>query len=477
MLLSKFDIVYTTQKAIKGQAIVDHLVEHAAEDYEPIDWDFPDEDILAVEAESDLDNWKRFFDGAVNQLGCGLRAMLVSPKGDHFPIAIKLDFASLIICQRNGNWQTKDPKLIPYHQYLETLIKKFRFISLNHMPRAKNQFADALTSLASMIQISNDDVIKPLRIEISQEPAHCMEIKVDDKPWFHDIKQFLQNGEYPLHASKVNKNTIRKSVASYFLSENTLHKRSTDMTLLRCVDETEAKQVMIEVHEGICGTHANGRMLVRKILRAGYYWLTMEHDCIKAINPKASNGHQFILVAIDYFTKWVEATSYVIVTKKVVTRFIKREIIYRYGQPEAIITDNASNLNNDMMIALCKQFKVKHLNSSPYRPKMNGAVEAANKNIKKILAKMTVTYKDWHEMLPYALHAHRTFVRTSTGATPYSLVYGMEAVLPIELEIPSMRILSESGIKEEDLIQKRINHLNLLDEKRLATLCHGQCYQ
>ncbi|GKV44034.1 hypothetical protein SLEP1_g51266 [Rubroshorea leprosula] len=66
MLLSKFDIVYTTQKAIKGQAIADHLVEHAAKDYEPIDWDFLDEDILVVEAKSESDNWRLFFDGVVN---------------------------------------------------------------------------------------------------------------------------------------------------------------------------------------------------------------------------------------------------------------------------------------------------------------------------------------------------------------------------------------------------------------------------
>ncbi|GKV11353.1 hypothetical protein SLEP1_g22617 [Rubroshorea leprosula] len=220
MLLSEFDIVYTTQKAIKGQAIADHLAEHAVEDYEPINWDFPNKDILVVNAKFESDNWKLFFDRAVNQLGCGLGAVSVSPKGDHFPIAIKLDSActnniakyeaciagmhvaldmniqdleiygdsALIIYQTNGHWQTKDPKLIPYHQYLETLTKKFRFIYLNHMPCAKNQFADALATLALMIQISKDDMIKPLMIEISQELAHCTEIKVDDKPWFHDIK-------------------------------------------------------------------------------------------------------------------------------------------------------------------------------------------------------------------------------------------------------------------------------------------------
>jgi len=70
---------------------------------------------------------------------------------------------------------------------------------------------------------------------------------------------------------------------------------------------------------------------------------------------------------------------------------------------------------------------------------MNGAVETANKNIKKIIQKMVVTYKDWHEMLSFALHAYRTIVRTLTKATPYSLVYGMEKVMPLEVEIPSLR--------------------------------------
>ena len=125
---------------------------------------------------------------------------------------------------------------------------------------------------------------------------------------------------------------------------------------------------------------------------------------IGRIEPKASNGHRFILVAIDYFTKWVEAASYANVTKQVVVKFIKNNIICRYGVPNKIITDNGTNLNNKMMKELCDDFKIEHHNSSPYRPQMNGAVEAANKNIKKIVQKMVVTYKDWHEMIPFALH-------------------------------------------------------------------------
>ncbi|KAK5785920.1 hypothetical protein PVK06_040542 [Gossypium arboreum] len=191
----------------------------------------------------------------------------------------------------------------------------------------------------------------------------------------------------------------------------------------------------------------------------------------------SSNGHRFIFVVIDYFTKWIEAASFANVTKTVVCRFLKKEIICRYGLPERIILDNALTLNNKMMKEVCEQFQIKYHNSSPYCPKMNGAVEAANKNIKKIIGKMTETYKDWHKKLPFALYAYRTSVRTSTGATPFSLVYGIEVVLPIEVEIPSLRVLMESKLEEAEWVQVRYDQLNLIEEKRLKAICHGQMYQ
>ena len=160
-----------------------------------------------------------------------------------------------------------------------------------------------------------------------------------------------------------------------------------------------------EVHEGFFRTHANGHAMARKILRAGYFWLTMESNCclqvrkchkcqtfvdnvnapllplnvlaapwpfsmwridvIRAIEPKAANKHCFILVAIDYFTKWVEVASYASVTRSVVVRLIKREIICRYGLPRKIITDNRNNLNNKMMGEMCEEFKIQHHNSTP----------------------------------------------------------------------------------------------------------------
>ena len=87
------------------------------------------------------------------------------------------------------------------------------------------------------------------------------------------------------------------------------------------------------------------------------------------------------------------------------------------------------------------------------------------------------SYKDCHEMLPFALHGYRTSVRTSTRATPFSLVYGMEVVLPVEVEIPSLRVIMETKLTEVEWVHNRFDQLNLIEEKRMTALCHGQLYQ
>ncbi|XP_077232251.1 uncharacterized protein LOC143867739 [Tasmannia lanceolata] len=231
----------------------------------------------------------------------------------------------------------------------------------------------------------------------------------------------------------------------------------------------------------------NGKMLSRKILGLGYYWLTMEADCyayvkkchkcqvyanlihvppsqlhsltlpwlfsvwgidiIGKISLKSSSGHDYILVAIDYFTKWIEAASYASLTSAYVAKFIKANIICRQGVPHELISDNGSHFKKEVA-RLCEEFKIKHHKSSPYRPQTNGAVEAANKNIKVIIS-----------------------------ATPYSLVYGMEAVLPVELRIPSLRVMMEAGLPEFVWAQARYQELQMIDEKRLKALYHVQGYQ
>ncbi|XP_015159653.1 uncharacterized protein K02A2.6-like [Solanum tuberosum] len=200
-------------------------------------------------------------------------------------------------------------------------------------------------------------------------------------------------------------------------------------------------------------------------------------DVIGPIEPPASNGHRFILVAIDYFTKWVEASIYKAVTKKVVADFVRDNIVCRFRIPKSIITDNAANLNSDLMKETCERFKITHQNSTVYHPQMNGVVEAANNNIKKLLRKIVDSHRQWHEKLLYALLDYRTTIRTLTGATPYMLVHGSEAVIPAEVEIPSLRIIQEVGLDDVEWISSRNEQLMIIDEKRMDAVCHGQLYQ
>ncbi|KAA3482601.1 receptor-like protein 12 [Gossypium australe] len=168
-------------------------------------------------------------------------------------------------------------------------------------------------------------------------------------------------------------------------------------------------------------------------------FLYVGYGCRWLISPKASSGHRFIFLVVDYFTKWVEAASYANVTKSAVSKFLKKEIICQYRMPKRIISGKALNLNNSTISEVCSLFKIK----TPYRLKVNGAMGAAEKNMEK----MAETYKDWYEKLPFA---YRTFVKTSTGATHFFFVYGMEVVLPIKAFFGGASMLTEMDTEQTE---------------------------
>ena len=172
----------------------------------------------------------------------------------------------------------------------------------------------------------------------------------------------------------------------------------------------------------------------------------------------------------------MEATSYAKLNAAKVADFIRSHIICRYGVPRELISDRGVHLRGEVD-ALLQRYGIQHHRSFAYRLQTNGAVEAANKNIKRILRKIIETSRDWSEKLPFALWAYRTSFRTSTEATPYSLVYGMKAVLPVEIEIGSLRVALEQQILEAEWVQSRLDQLSLLDERRLRAIDHIQAYQ
>ncbi|GAU46436.1 hypothetical protein TSUD_91540 [Trifolium subterraneum] len=433
MLLSEYDIEYRTQKAIKGSILADHLAHQPVEDYQPIKFDFPDEEIMYLkmkdcdepvfgEGPDPESQWGLIFDGAVNLYGSGIGAIIVTPKGAHIPFTARLQFectnniaeyeacimgiedaidlriknidiygdSALVINQIKGEWETRHAGLIPYKDYARRLLTFFNKVELHHIPRDENQMADALATLSSMYRVNRRNEIPTISIRCLERPAYVFatEEVVDDKPWFHDIKMFLQKQEYPHGASNKDKKTLRRLSSSFFLNDEVLYKRNFDMVLLRCVDKHEADLLMHEVHEGSFGTHPNGHTMAKKMLRAGYYWLTMESDC------------------------------------------------YKYARK-------------------CHKCQI-------YADKIHLPPTSLN-----------VLSSPW----PFSMWGIDMIVRTSTGATPFSLVYGMEAVLPVEVEIPSMRVLMETELAEAEWCQNRYDQLNLIEEKRMAALCHGQLYQ
>ncbi|XP_060202318.1 uncharacterized protein LOC132630753 [Lycium barbarum] len=133
-----------------------------------------------------------------------------------------------------------------------------------------------------------------------------------------------------------------------------------------------------------------------------------------------------------------------------VADFVQNNIICRFGVSESIITDNGANLNSHLMKDICEQFKIIHRNSIAY-----------NKNIKRILRKMTDNYKCWHKQLPYALLGYRTTARTSTRRTPYLLVYSTVVVIPAEVKILSLRIIQE--VELDKWVRARYEQLALID--------------
>ena len=119
---------------------------------------------------------------------------------------------------------------------------------------------------------------------------------------------------------------------------------------------------------------------------------------------------------------------------------------------------------------LIQEYGIQHHRSSPYKPQTNGAIEAANKNITRILRKMFETY--WSNKLPLTLWAYRISFCTSIGVTPYSLVYGMKVMLPVEIEMGSLRVVLEQQISEAEWTHSCYDQLSLFDKRRLRAVDH-----
>jgi hypothetical protein len=317
--------------------------------------------------------------------------------------------------------------------------------------------------------------------------------------WKTPIVKYLEDGTLPTNVVEARKLKIR--AIRFVLMQGILYKRGFSLLYLRCLDKLEAEYVMREVHEGICGNHSGARSLVHKLIRAGYYWPAMPKNSIaytrscdkcqrfgnlvhsppEVLTPMTApwpfaqweldimgpfpigrKQMKFLVVGIDYFTKWVEAEPLPTITEKNVEGFVWKMIICRFGTPRVFVSDNGRQFDNSPFREFCEELGIRNHYSSPGHSQANGQVEVTNRSLLKMIKTRLEGAKGlWPEELPNVLWAYRTIARTPTGETSFRLTFGIEAVIPEEIGLTSFRT---NEYDEDNNDSQLCLNLDLLDE-------------
>jgi transposase InsO family protein len=293
---------------------------------------------------------------------------------------------------------------------------------------------------------------------------------------------------------------------SFTLVDGELYKRAALGVLQRCVPIPQGRELLRDIHAGVCSHYAALRTLMGNAFRQGFYWPTavadaseIVHACkgcqfyahktnlpahalqtipvtwpfavwgLDIVGPlrKVPEGYTHLLVTIDKFSKWIEVRPITnLMTEQAMTFFT--DIIYRFGVPNSIITDNGSQLTGRKFLEFCDKFHIRVDWVAVAHPRTNGQVERANGMIlqglkPRIFDRLNKSGRKWLQELPAVVWSLRTTPSRATGFTPFFLVYGAEVVLPMDLEYRSTRV----GAYDEGTNQRACeDSLDQLDEAR-----------
>jgi hypothetical protein len=190
-------------------------------------------------------------------------------------------------------------------------------------------------------------------------------------------------------------------------------------------------------------------------------------DFIGEIHPSSSKGHQFVLFATYYFTKWTEAVSLKNMTHKEVIEFVTEHIIHRFGIPQTLTTDQGTSFMSKEVREFAELYRIKLLNSSPYYAQAKSSNRTLINLIKK---KISDNPKHWHKILSEALWAHRISKHSATKVSPFELVYGQEAVLPVEISLNAVRFARQNDLTVIDYYNSMMDNIDEVTDKRVIAL-------
>lgn len=302
----------------------------------------------------------------------------------------------------------------------------------------------------------------------------------------------------------------------YFWDEPLIYKRGVDGILRRCIPDDEIKDILFHCHSSAYGGHARASKSAAKVLQAGFFWPSLFKDAreyviacdrcqrtgnisrrhemplnyilevqnfdvwgVDYIGPSSlSYNNQYILVAVDYVSKWVEAIPTPTNDAKTVIKLFKKIIFPRFGVPRAVISDGGSHFIERQFENLLKKYEVTHKISTPYHPQTSGQVEISNSEIKGMLEKVvSTTRKDWSLKLDDTLWAYRTAYKTPIGMTPFRLIYGKACHSPVELEHKPFWVIKALNFDMKSAGERRKLQLHELEELRMDAYENARIYK
>ncbi|XP_022859011.1 uncharacterized protein LOC111379805 [Olea europaea var. sylvestris] len=358
--------------------------------------------------------------------------------------------SQLVVGQIKGTFDRKDEKMSLYCLKVHDLQRRFKSCEIMKITRAENCKADALSRLLFM---GLDGLDRTVHVRIVTEPSINQTIGVmdiDNEPsWMDPIVDFIKHGsllEDPRAAR-----SIRSKAPRYCMIEGVLFCRRLTLPYLKCLRPSESSQALEEVHEGICGNHQGARALAFKLTRGEL---------------------KFVAVAVEYFTKWVEAEPLATISEPKLRSFIWTSMICRFGIPKVLITDNGRQFDNAQFKNFCSNLGVDHRLTSVSHPQSNGLVEVTKRIILQDLRTRIGDARGfWPDELPSILWMYITSHITATGETPFMLDFGIEAAILVEVRLPSQRKL------ELEDAGRTTEHLDLLEEVRDQAVLRMASYQ